>query len=70
MFVSIVGTMLTYCCYNIFQNASKSKWTGRVAIVTGASAGIGAAICRSMVQLGMVVVGVARRVDRIQVRNL
>ena len=40
---------------------------GKVAIVTGASAGIGAAICRSLVNLDMTVVGVARSHDKIEV---
>ena len=43
------------------------RWRGRVALVTGASAGIGAAICRQLVEAGMVVVGAARAVDRIEV---
>jgi len=43
-----------------------SRWKGRLAIVTGASAGIGAAICRSLVDAGMVVAGLARREDRVK----
>lgn len=42
------------------------RWKGRVALVTGASAGIGAAICRQLVAAGMVVVGAARAVERVE----
>ena len=35
-------------------------WKGRVAIVTGASAGIGYEIAKRLAQLGVVVVGWAR----------
>lgn len=46
------------------------RWKGRVALVTGASVGIGAAVARALVQQGMRVVGCARNVDKIEVRNL
>ncbi|XP_062887385.1 dehydrogenase/reductase SDR family member 11a isoform X1 [Mobula hypostoma] len=42
------------------------RWNGRVALVTGASVGIGAAVARALVQHGMIVVGCARRVDKIE----
>ncbi|GBN36652.1 Dehydrogenase/reductase SDR family member 11 [Araneus ventricosus] len=42
------------------------RWQGRVALVTGASMGIGAEVCRALVQHGMVVVGCARSVDKIK----
>ncbi|TTG47509.1 Dehydrogenase/reductase SDR family member 11 [Bagarius yarrelli] len=42
------------------------RWKGRVALVTGASVGIGAAVARALVQQGMKVVGCARSVDKIE----
>lgn len=46
------------------------RWQNRVAAVTGASAGIGWAITKALLQSGMVVVGMARRVDKIEERKL
>ena len=43
------------------------RWAGRVALVTGASVGIGAALVRKLVKHGVKVVGCARSVDKIQV---
>ncbi|XP_071353138.1 dehydrogenase/reductase SDR family member 11-like isoform X2 [Trachinotus anak] len=42
------------------------RWRGRVALVTGASVGIGAAVAGELVRSGMKVVGCARDVDKIQ----
>lgn len=42
------------------------KWAGKVAVVTGASAGIGAAILVELAKHGVIAVGLARRKDRIQ----
>ncbi|XP_072041106.1 dehydrogenase/reductase SDR family member 11-like [Amphiura filiformis] len=44
-------------------------WDGRVALVTGASAGIGAAIVKRFAQLGLKVIGCARNIDKIKVQN-
>ncbi|XP_063349840.1 dehydrogenase/reductase SDR family member 11-like [Pelmatolapia mariae] len=42
------------------------RWRGRVALVTGASVGIGAAVAVELVRLGMKVVGCARDIGKIQ----
>ena len=46
------------------------RWSGRVALVTGASSGIGAGIAASLTKNGMTVIGVARNAERIEVRAI
>nr|XP_061828043.1 dehydrogenase/reductase SDR family member 11-like [Nerophis lumbriciformis] len=42
------------------------RWRGRVALVTGASVGIGAAIAKELVKFGMTVVGCARDFEKLK----
>lgn len=52
-------------CHVIFCKMDHLK--GRVAVVTGASSGIGAATAIKLVKAGLTVVGIARRLQRLQV---
>lgn len=46
------------------------RWHGKIAVVTGASAGIGLATTRQLVQHGLIVIGLARRAEMMKVRNM
>lgn len=46
--------------------ASMERWRNKVAVVSGASAGIGAACTQALLRAGLVVVGLARRQERIE----
>lgn len=42
------------------------KWVGKTAVVTGASAGIGAALVVDLARAGINVIGLARRMEKVQ----
>ena len=43
------------------------RWRGKVALITGASAGIGYDLAKQLAELGMNVVGCARNIEKIEV---
>ncbi|XP_044527996.1 dehydrogenase/reductase SDR family member 11 isoform X1 [Gracilinanus agilis] len=54
------------CVPKYSSTPSMERWRGRLALVTGASAGIGAAVARALVQRGLKVLGCARTVSNIE----
>jgi len=66
---------LSVCNSSLFHVAAEpvillhkmERWSGCVALVTGGSAGIGAAIVRRLASHGLKVVACARQVGKIQV---
>lgn len=45
------------------------QWVGKIAVVTGATSAIGSAIAVELVKAGMIVCGLARRKDKVEVNQ-
>jgi NADP-dependent 3-hydroxy acid dehydrogenase YdfG len=45
------------------------RWEGKVALITGASVGIGYVLAKRLTEVGMNVVGCARNIATIEVRT-
>lgn len=46
------------------------RWSGKIAVVTGASAGIGAGVVLALLKADVVVIGLARRAELIEVGDI
>lgn len=52
---------------NVVYSIVMDRWIGKIAVVTGASSGIGETITTNLVQNGMRVVGLGRRLENLKI---
>lgn len=45
------------------------RFAGKIAVITGASSGIGRAVAKELTKRGLVVVGLARKIEKMQVKH-
>ena len=63
--------LVTITCASYTQQASSmERWNGKVALVSGASVGIGFEIVNKLARAGMKVVGFSRNPEKLQVRTV
>ena len=65
----LTGTLRLTRCFmtSTADYPGMERWKGRVAIVTGASAGMGYELTKKLAELGVVVVGCARNTKSVEV---
>lgn len=54
-------------CRFVFEITTMNKYVNKVAIVTGASSGIGAGLSKELAKRGCIVIGLAGRMDKLKV---
>lgn len=54
---------------NIRNCKIMERWSGKIAVVTGAGVGIGAAVVHSLLRANVIVIGLEKAVKNIQVKS-
>ena len=54
--------------FQVYRCTIMDRWNGRIALVTGASVGIGYYVAESLAKAGMTVVACARSLDKLEVK--